>query len=30
MPEYSEVSKEKFIEAIRQKVVELKIQLRQK
>lgn len=30
MPEYSDVSKEKFIEAIRQKVVELKIKLGEK
>ena len=30
MPEYIDMSKEKFIEAIRQKVVELKIKLREK
>ncbi len=30
MPEYSDVSKEKFIEAIRQKVVELKMKLEEK
>lgn len=30
MPEYASVSKEKFLEAIRQKVVELKIELREK
>ncbi len=30
MPEYSHISKEKFIESIRQKVVELKIKLGEK
>lgn len=30
MPEYTDLTKEKFIEAIRQKVVELKIKLEEK
>jgi hypothetical protein len=30
MPEYKDMSKEKFIEAIRQKVVEIKLKLRDK
>lgn len=30
MPEYKDLSKEKFIEAIRQKVVEIKLKLRDK